>query len=123
MPEIMVGNSWGEGKKSRSMTRCKPCSNPDNYDHRPRYLPAGFTEYVLSSVSGRCPPFHETNTDVEPHVDIERLRLALIVTHQFVQGWGGKLAVLYQTQWVGLTSTPWDRESESRRNRRAVLPY
>lgn len=54
-----------------SVVRFEPCLNPHYSDDRPRYLSAGFPEYVLLSVSETCPPFHATDIDVESLVDME----------------------------------------------------
>ena len=92
-------------KRRVSVMRCKPCLNPHDVDHRPRHLPAGFTEYVLANVSEKCPPFRVTDDDVESSIDVEHLEVDTIVTHQFVRGRGGKIAVLFETRWIGLAST------------------
>ena len=86
-------------------------------------MPAGLTEYVLASVSEKCPPFHITDDYVEPSIDVEYLEVDTIVAHQFVRRRGGKIAVLYETRWIGLASTSWEREVDLQRFRRAVLLY
>ena len=48
----------------------------------------------------KCPPFHVTDDDVEPSIDVEYLEVDTIVAHQFVRGRGGKVAVLYETRWI-----------------------
>ncbi len=121
--ELPLGVRGVNAKRRVSVMRCKPCLNPHDVEDRPRYLPAGFTEYVLSSVSEKCPPFHVTDEDVEPSVDVEYLDVDSIIAHQFVRGIGGKIAVLYETRWIGLTSTSWERESDLHRFRRAILLY
>ena len=79
------------GVKAKSRVSVMRCLNSHDADDRPRYLPAGFTEYVLVNVSEKCPHFHVTDIDVEPFVGVERLEVDSIVAHQFVRGWGGKL--------------------------------
>ena len=110
-------------KRRVSVMRCKPCVNPHDVDDRPRHLPAGFTEYVLARTSRKSPPFHATEDDVESFIEVERLEVDLIVAHQFVRGSGGKIAVLYETRWIGLTSSSWERETDLRRFRTAILRY
>ena len=87
--DLPAGMREVKAKSRVSVKRCKPCLNPHDTDDRPRYLPAGFTEYVLANVSEKCPPFHVTDIDVEPFVGVERLEVDSIVAHQFVRGWGG----------------------------------
>lgn len=121
--ELPPGLRGSSAKRRVSVMRCKPCVNPHDTDDRPRHLPAGFTEYVLASVSEKSPPFHVTVDDVEPTLNVERLEVDVIVAHQFVRGWGGRISVLYETRWVGLSSTSWEREADLQRSRRAILSY
>lgn len=59
-----------------------------------------------SSSSKACGCFHPTDIDVEPHLEIERLGVDTIA-HR-LEEWGGKLAMLYQTRWVGSASILWE---------------
>ena len=121
--ELPPGLRGPSAKRRVSVMRCKPCVNPHDTEDRPRHLPAGFTEYVLASVSEKSPPFHVTDDDVESTLDVERLELDVIVAHQFIRGWGGRISVLYETRWVGLSSTSWEREADLQRSRRSILAY
>ena len=49
--ELPTGMRGMSAKRRVSVMRCKPCLNYRDADDRPRPLPAGFTEYVLASVS------------------------------------------------------------------------
>lgn len=49
---------------------CEPWINPHDSKDRLCYLSVRFTEYTLSSLSETCPPFHMTDTYVEPHVHV-----------------------------------------------------
>ena len=121
--ELPPGLRGPSAKRRVSVMRCKLCVNPHDTEDRPRYLPAGFTEYVLASTAEKSPPFHATVDDVELALDVERLEVDVIVAHQFVRGWGGRISVLYETRWVGLSSTSWERETDLQRSRRAILTY
>lgn len=63
--------------------------NPQGTEDRPRHFPAGFTEYVPTSVSEKFPPCHVTDDDVEPGLDGGRLEIDAILAYQFVQEWDG----------------------------------
>lgn len=78
-------------------------------------------DYVSPSVFGKCPAFHATNIDVKPSVDVQRLGVNFTVVQHFVSGCGGKLGVLHQRSWISMMSTLWERESDLRRHRRAIL--
>ena len=121
--DLPPGQRGPSAKHRVSIMRCKPCMNPHDTKDRPRHLPAGFTEYVLSRVSEKSPPFHATDDDVEPTLDVERLEVDVIIAHQVVRGFGGRIAVLYETRWVGLSSTSWEREADLQRSRKAILAY
>ena len=51
-------------------------------------------------------------------MDIEK-----ITGHQLVRGRGGKLAVMYETHWEGLSSITWEREIDLRNFSRYILEY
>ena len=51
-------------------------------------------------------------------VDIEK-----ITGHQLVRGRGGKLAVMYETHWEGLSSITWERESDLKNFSRHIPEY
>ena len=89
-------------KKRVSVDRCKMCHNPSNDSDIPKYLPAGLSKYVLHSFTDKSPPFHPTTEDVVKSgiaMDIEK-----ITGHQLVRGRGGKLDVMDETHWEGLSS-------------------
>lgn len=44
--------------------RCKPCVNPHNTSGTPRYLPAGFTRYILNKYATKSLPFHVTKYSI-----------------------------------------------------------
>ena len=50
--------------------------------------------------------------------DIEK-----ISRHQLVRGRGGKLAVMYETHWEGLSSITWEREIDLENFSRHILEY
>ena len=91
------------------------CHNPSDDSDIPKYLPAGLSKYVLHSFTDKPPPFHPTTEDVVKSgipVDIEK-----ITGHQLVRGWGGKLAVMYETHWEGLSSITWELEIDLKTSR------
>ena len=47
-----------------AIERCKPCANPHDSGDKPKYLPAGMTQYVLNIFSKKSPPYHITQDDV-----------------------------------------------------------
>ena len=98
-----------KGQKERvSVDRCKMCHNPSDDSDIPKYFPAGLSKYVLHFFTDKSPPFHPTTEDVVKSgipADIKK-----ITGHQLVRRWGGKLAVMYETHWEGLSSITWERE-------------
>ena len=118
LPTDMPGK---DQKKRVSVDRCKMCHNPSDDLDIPKYLPAGLSKYVLHSFTDKSPPFHPTTEDVAKSgipVDIEK-----ITGHQLVRGRGGKLAVMYETHWEGLSSITWEREIDLRNFSRYILEY
>ena len=108
-------------KKRISVDRCKICHNPSDDSDILRYLPAGLSKYVLHSFTDKSPPFHSTTDNMVKSgipVDIEK-----ITGHQLVRGRGGKLAVMYETHWEGLSSITWDREIDLKNFSRHILEY
>ena len=67
------------------------------------------------NVSRKSLPSHVTENDVEPFVEVERLEADRLVAHRFVRRSGNKIAVLYETRWIGSTSSSWEREADLRR--------
>ena len=97
------------------------CHNRSDDSDIPKYLPAGLSKYVLHSFTEKSPPFHPTTEDVVKSgisVDIEK-----ITGHQLVRGRGGKLAVIYETHWEGLSSITWEREIDLKNFSRHILEY
>ena len=97
------------------------CHNPSDDSDIPKYLPAGLSKYVLHSFTDKSSPFHPTIEDVVKSgipVDIEK-----ITGHQLVRRRGGKLAVMYETHWEGLSSITWEREIDLKNFSRHILEY
>ena len=118
LPTDMPGK---DQKKRVSVDRCKMCHNPSDDSDIPKYLPAGLSKYVLHSFTDKSPPFHPITEDVVKSgipVDIEK-----ITGHQLVRGRGGKLAVMYETHWEGLSSITWEREIDLKNFSRHILEY
>ena len=118
LPTDMPGK---DQKKRVSVDRCKMCHNPSDDSDIPKYLPAGLSKYVLHSFTGKSSPFHPTTENVVKSgipVDIEK-----ITGHQLVRGRGGKLAVMYETHWEGLSSITWEREIDLKNFSRDILEY
>ena len=112
----------GMDQKNRvSVCRCKPCHNPHLSTDMPKYMPAGFSLYVLNSFADKAPPFHATAEDVV--VNETRVRLDKITRHQVVRGRGGQPASLYETHWDGLLSVSWEREEDLRLFENEILLY
>ena len=108
-------------KKRVSVDRCKMCHNPSDEFYTLKYLPPGLSKYVLLSFTDKPPPFHLTAEDVVKSripVDIEK-----ITGHQLVRGRGGKLAVMYETHWEGLSSITWEREIDVKNFSRHIVEY
>ena len=112
----------GKDKKKRvSVDRCKMCHNPSDDSDIRKYLPAGLSKYVLHSFTDKSPVFHPITEDVVKSgipVDIGK-----ITGHQLVRGRGGKLAVMYETHWEGLSSITWEREIDLKNFSRHILEY
>lgn len=51
------------------------------------------------------------------------MELDAIVVPQLVTGSGGKIVVLCETRWTGLTTNDWGRETDLGRFWSAILPY
>ena len=103
LPTDMPGK---DQEKRVSVDLCKMCHNLSDDSGIPKYLTAGLSKYVLHSFTDKSPPFHPTAEDVVKSgipVDIEK-----ITGHQLVRGRGGKLAVMYETHWEGLSSITWE---------------
>ena len=96
------------------------CRNPDDTDDIPKHLPAGFSTYVLNSLT-KSPPYHVTLDNVSPPP--ERLEVEQVSGHQLVRGRGGFIAVLYETRWTGLLSPSWEREMDLPDFRSHILRY
>ena len=76
---------------------------------------------MLHSFTDKSPPFHPTAEDVVKSgipVDIEK-----ITGHHLVRGRGGKLAVMYETHWEGLSSITREREIDLKNFSRHILEY
>ena len=106
-------------KKRVSVDRCKICHNPSDDSDTPKYLPAGLSKYVLHSFTDKSPPFHPTTEDVAK----SGIQWILINGHQLVRGRGGKLAVMYETNWERLSSITWEREVDLENFARHILEY
>ena len=112
----------GSGARRRvAIERCKPCANLHDSGDMPKYLPAGLTQYVLNTSSKKSPPYHVTQDDVS--TPLQRLEVEQITGHQSVRGRGGVIAVLYKTQWAGLSEPSWEREMDLHLSRPHILRY
>ena len=112
----------GPAPKNRvSVLRCKPCIAPHDSTDMPQQLPLGLSQYVLSKHATKSPPFHVTAEDVD--APVERVVVDHISGHQLVRGRGGKIAVMYEIHWKGLTRVTWEREIDLRHFRRQILLY
>lgn len=102
----------------------QPSVNPHDLNDRSRHLLAAFSEYLLASTSRESPPsIHTTEDDVETFVTVERLDVDSIMPYRFVRRFGRRIAVLYETQWIGSMNTSSKREVNSRRFRSSISPY
>ena len=118
LPTDMPGR---DQKKRVSVDRGIMCHNPSDDSDIPKYLPAGLSKYVLHSFTDKSPPFHPTTENVVKSgipVDVEK-----IIEHQLVRGHGGKLAVMYETHWEGLSSITWEREIDLENFSRHIQEY
>ena len=109
--DLPTGMPGKDQKKRVSVDRCKMCHNPSDDSDIPKYLPAGLSKYVLHSLTDKSPPLHIP-------VDIEK-----ITGHQLVRGRSGKLAIMYETDWEGLSSITWEREIDLKNVSRHILEY
>lgn len=74
----------------------------------PKYLPSDLTQYVLNFFSAKSPPFHVTLDDTSSppeHLEVEQ-----ITGHQLICGRSGIIVAQYETHWVALLSSSWERE-------------
>ena len=97
------------------------CHNLSDDSDIPIFLPAGLSKYVLHSFTDNLPPFHPTTEDMVKSgipADVEK-----ITGHQLVRGRGGKLAVMYETYWEGLSLITWEREIVLKNFSRHILDY
>ena len=97
------------------------CNKSSDDSHIPKYLPAGLSIFILHSFTDKSLPFYPTTEDVVKSgvpVDIEKIN-----GHQLVRGRGGKLAVMYETHWEGLSSITWEREIDLKNFLRHILEY
>ena len=67
----------------------------------PKYLPDGLTQYVLNTFPEKSSPCHVAQDDVSTL--LQRLEVERITCHQSVRGIGGVIAVMYETDWTGLS--------------------
>lgn len=54
-------------------------------------------------MSRKFPLFHAMGDDVELFVKVEGYEVDVILAHQFARGCSGRIAVLNETPWIGLT--------------------
>ncbi|CAB1105230.1 unnamed protein product [Ectocarpus sp. CCAP 1310/34] len=106
-----------------SVYRCKKCYTQHENEDRPRFLPWGFSKYVLNKFSELAPPFHLTAEDVEEEVDSRELVPCKISRHRICRGISGKGAVQYYTHWTGLAKCTWEHEVELEQYGDVVLKY
>ena len=76
---------------------------------------------MLNNASKKSPPYHVTQDDVS--TPLQRLEVEQITGHQSVQGRGGVIAVLYKTNWAGLSEPSWEREIDLYLSRPHILRY
>lgn len=50
--------------------------------------------HLAATVSENFPPFHVTDDDIEHTLDLQRLKVDVIVAHQVLRGWDGRIAVM-----------------------------
>ena len=74
----------------------------------PKYLPAGLTQCMLHNLFKKSSPYHVTQADVA--TPFQRLEVEKITREQGVRGRGGVIAVMYETQWTGVSRPSWERE-------------
>ena len=87
----------------------------------PKHLPAGLTQYMLNNFSKKSPLYHVTQDDVS--TPLQLLVEEKITGHQSVRCRGGVIAVMYETQWTGLSGPSWDREMDLQLFRHEILRY
>ena len=88
--------------------------------NRPSSIPPRW-QYVLNNHTNKSPPFHVTADDVS--APVERLEIGKISSHRSLRGWGGAIAVLYETRWEGLLRPSWEREADLLHTREHILKY
>lgn len=104
-----------------SVMRYQPSVNPHDVNDSPWHLPASFSENVLANTLRKFSLFHDTWDGVEPFREVERLEVDFLVAHRFVRGPGGSITVLYETRWIGVTSSSRERETHLSRFRSGIL--
>ena len=104
------GLPGSDARRRVAIERCKPCANPHNSGAMSKHLPVGLTQYVLSDLSKKSPPYQVTQDDVL--TPLHRLEVELITGHQSVRGRGGVIAVIYKTHWAGLSEPSGEREMD-----------
>ena len=113
----------GRDKEKRvSADRCKMCHNPSDDSDILKYLPAGLSQYVLHSFIDKSQPFHPTSQQDAVISNIP-VNTEKITGHQLVRGRRGKQAVMYETDWEGLSSITWEREVDLKYVSRHILEY
>lgn len=110
-------------KRRVSSMRCQPYVNPHDANERPWHLSSVFSEYLVANISKLPLPFHAKEDDVKPFVEVGSSKVDFIVAHRFVIGLGGSIAVLFETRWIGLMSSLWEREMHLRCFRLAILRH
>ena len=66
-------------------------------------------------------PYRVTRDDVAaPH---QQQEVENITGHHSVRGWGGVIAVMYETHWTGLSRSSWEREMDRQLSRQQILLY
>lgn len=66
--------------------------------------------YILNNYTTKPPPYHVTQTDVSP--SLELFPVDLVSDHQSVRGRGGTVAVMYEAYWHVLSRPSRERESD-----------
>ena len=76
---------------------------------------------MLNNFSKKSPLYHVTQDDVS--TPLQLLVEEKITGHQSVRCRGGVIAVMYETQWTGLSGPSWDREMDLQLFRHEILRY
>ena len=85
-------------------------------------IPTGGDDAVRAQqFSKKSPPYHVTQDDASS--PLQRLEVEKITGHHSVRGRGGVIAVLYKTQWAGLSEPSWGREMDLHLSRSHILRY